>query len=48
MNSEVQEKLKKKSEANPVDEVLKTILKSQAECCVRAQKRLNELENNYD
>lgn len=43
-NEELQEKLKPKKRDNPIDEAMKTILKSQAGCCVRAKARLEELE----
>jgi hypothetical protein len=45
MNKELQEKLKAMQQAkNPVDEVVKTMLKSQSNCCVRAKVKLDELE----
>lgn len=43
-NKELQEKLKPKKRNNPVDDAIKTILKSQSECCVRARAKLEELE----
>ncbi len=43
-NKELQEKLKPKKRNNPLDDVVKTILKSQADCCVRAKVKLEELE----
>lgn len=33
-------------QGNPLDEVIKTILKSQAKSCVLADKKLKEIENN--
>ncbi|NTU99075.1 flavodoxin family protein [Candidatus Falkowbacteria bacterium] len=44
MNKEIQEKLRKMSHANPVDEAVMTILKSQSQCCVRARVRLEEMK----
>lgn len=41
---ELQKKLKPTKRSNPLDEVVKTILKSQADCCVRAKVKLEELE----
>lgn len=46
MNKEIQEKLKNMGKADPVNEAVKTILKSQAKCCVRAKIKLDELEKN--
>lgn len=48
MDKELQEKLKGMDKENPVDEVVKTILKTQAKCCVRAKVKLEELENKHD
>jgi len=43
-NKELQEKLKPKKRRNPVDEVIKTILKGQVDCCIKAKIKLEELE----
>jgi hypothetical protein len=45
MSDELQAKLAAMSKSNPLDEVVKTILKSGAKTCIRAQVKLNELEN---
>jgi hypothetical protein len=46
MNKEIQEKLKNMGKTDPVKDVVKTILKSQAKCCVRAKVKLDEMEKN--
>jgi hypothetical protein len=44
MSDELQEKLKAMGRSNPIDEVVKTMLKSGANTCVRAQVKLAEIE----
>jgi hypothetical protein len=47
MTDELQEKLKKMNEnKNPLDQVIKTMLKSEAKSCVRAQVKLENLEKD--
>ncbi|MEI7498406.1 MAG: hypothetical protein WCK11_03935 [Candidatus Falkowbacteria bacterium] len=45
MDNELQDKLKQTGQNNPIDAVMKTILKSQAKCCVRARVKLTQIED---
>lgn len=46
MKEDKREKRKEKRAEDPLQEVIKIILKSQAQCCVRAKIKLDELEKN--
>lgn len=48
MIDELQDKLKNINKQNPLDEVLKTMLKSDSKCCVRAKIKLQNLEKKDD
>lgn len=48
MNNELQKKLKEANKENPLDEVVKMMLKSQAKSCVRAKVKLEQLEKKDD
>jgi L-serine deaminase len=48
MTDELQEKLRNMNKPNPVDEVIKTMLKTDAKCCVKAKVRLEELKKDHE